>query len=105
MRTTLIAATVFSLGVCLLLNLAVADKPLRFTSSSEDGDPLPAPVGIHFKLSEESDLPDTTNGKLPQGSVTQYVESAMTVETDGLNRIQLKLKDGRKIAFEFRIER
>ncbi|TWU43543.1 hypothetical protein Q31b_25840 [Novipirellula aureliae] len=78
--------------------------PTRFSSRSEQGEPLPSPVKIKFKLSESIALPDITNGKLPEGRSIEYAESSITVDTDGLNLLELKLKDGRKVTFEFRVK-
>ena len=107
-RTSLYAIAAFLTATCWLLNSATADEHVRypqFHSSSDDGNALPSPIDIHFKLSESIVLQET-NGKRPRGSTeTQYVESSVTVDTDGLNLIELTLEGGRKVAFEFRVQR
>ncbi|WP_413432629.1 hypothetical protein [Crateriforma spongiae] len=104
-KTTLLAIVAFLLPACWLFGLATANDHVltRFSSKSEQGKSLPAPVNISFKFSETTALPDTTNGKLPEGRSIEYAESSITVDTDGLNLLELKLKDGRKVTFEFRV--
>lgn len=102
-KSLLFGAFALLASACWLLNLGAAEDFARFRTSRGDGNPLPAPVKLEFKLSETSLLPDTTQGKLPQGSAVEYVESAMLVETNGMNHIELTLRDGRKVALEFRI--
>ena len=87
--------------------LANADDTLqlRHTITREEGVRLPSPVNISFELSETTTLPEIPDSNLPASQAQRYVKSTMTVDTDGLNRIELKLRDGRKVAFEFRVQR
>lgn len=105
-KATTFAIVGFLFSACWLFGFATAnDRVLtRFSSKSEQGKPLPSPIEINFRLSESTALPDTTNGKLPEGRSIEYAESSITVDTDGLNLLELTLKDGRKVTFEFSVK-